>query len=384
MAKIEARNDGMPALGWADKVRAEGTKLYVRFKEVPTKLAKLINSGAWKRQSAEFYCNVDDAERGAFKRILRGVALLGADAPALKSLDDVAALYGENNIGRACDVEAFSSDIMAQEIMVSEQVIAPKDNGEGKAESNSEGNLPLEEKDKVNPETNLEGDKTVEKNSEVMIMDEKTKEIQEVLPLEPAKMMVGSLDSISVSKEEYGELVAAKTLRDQAEKAKAEAEAAKNEFARKSEEFAEKSKIVEEALSQIKADKAQVRAERIENLCEAWQKEGKLDGVERPIWAEMLRRSNDTEVEQFGEDAKVSQWDLLTKAMSIRKPNSSVPLAEVASKTEETEETAEEFSEVTYLNRPVAVRNAELSKKVMELHDKEGISFAAAMDRLMK
>lgn len=88
------QGDGYPAAGWISSLKKVGTKLVADFKGVPKKLAEIINAGGYKKASAEFY---QDYEIGGKKYpwVLKAVALLGADIPAVKSIADIAAQYAE-------------------------------------------------------------------------------------------------------------------------------------------------------------------------------------------------------------------------------------------------------------------------------------------------
>jgi len=58
---------------------------------VPNKLIKAINGKSWRERSAEIYPNYD----GEGNMLLKAVALLGADTPSVKGLNDILALYTE-------------------------------------------------------------------------------------------------------------------------------------------------------------------------------------------------------------------------------------------------------------------------------------------------
>ena len=88
-----AINDGMPALGWVDKVYKEDMKVKADFKNVPEKVANLIKSRAFKKVSIELLPTFTDSEGNEHEKVLSGVALLGADTPAVKTLDDIPKLF---------------------------------------------------------------------------------------------------------------------------------------------------------------------------------------------------------------------------------------------------------------------------------------------------
>lgn len=85
-------NMGLPALGWVENVRVEGNKLVADFMDVPKKVADFIRAKAYRRVSPELYVDFDEdgMKRG---RVLKAVAILGADIPQIKTLKDLEVLY---------------------------------------------------------------------------------------------------------------------------------------------------------------------------------------------------------------------------------------------------------------------------------------------------
>jgi len=69
------------ALGWVEKVKAQGKDLYVKFKEVSKDAVEMVQSGKYKRCSIEI---VDDEEKGKY---LRAVSLV--IFPAVRNLPDL-------------------------------------------------------------------------------------------------------------------------------------------------------------------------------------------------------------------------------------------------------------------------------------------------------
>lgn len=87
--------EGLPAAGWVENLRRIGGKLVADFKGVPKKIADLIRAGGYKRKSAEIYWGYspDGNGKAKFPRVLKAVALLGGEIPAVTSLDEILALY---------------------------------------------------------------------------------------------------------------------------------------------------------------------------------------------------------------------------------------------------------------------------------------------------
>jgi hypothetical protein len=88
------QEDGYPAAGWVSALRRAGDKLVCDLKAVPKKIGDLIKAGGYKKVSAEVY---SDYEIGGKKypKVLKAISLLGGDIPAVKTLNDIVAQYGE-------------------------------------------------------------------------------------------------------------------------------------------------------------------------------------------------------------------------------------------------------------------------------------------------
>lgn len=90
-----AQKDGFPAIGWVTKIYRDGKRLLADFAKVPAKVAALIEAGAYDKVSSEVYFD-REIDGKTYRRVLKAVAFLGADAPAVKdiaSISDVADLY---------------------------------------------------------------------------------------------------------------------------------------------------------------------------------------------------------------------------------------------------------------------------------------------------
>lgn len=92
--------DGLPSAGWISRLYRRGEKLLADIVEIPKKVADLIKAGAYRKRSAEIWWDYEDPATGeTFPRVLCGLALLGADLPAVNTLDDILALYGGKHEG---------------------------------------------------------------------------------------------------------------------------------------------------------------------------------------------------------------------------------------------------------------------------------------------
>lgn len=91
------QKDGMPAAGWITGLKRAGDKLMATFSAVPEKIYELIAAKAYGRFSSEIYWNLKDGQK-KYPRVLKAVALLGADTPAVQTLDDFINLYTEDAV----------------------------------------------------------------------------------------------------------------------------------------------------------------------------------------------------------------------------------------------------------------------------------------------
>lgn len=82
--------DGMFSLGWVKpgSLSIQAGKLFATFSQVPDVIVRAIKKGLYKRVSSEIYWNYK-ASGKVYKRVLAGVALLGADIPAVSNLADL-------------------------------------------------------------------------------------------------------------------------------------------------------------------------------------------------------------------------------------------------------------------------------------------------------
>lgn len=87
--------DGLPAGGWITALKRKGKILLADFKSVPKKIKDLIEKKAYGRFSSEIYWGYEINGK-KYRRVLKAVALLGADTPAVTSLDDFINLYIED------------------------------------------------------------------------------------------------------------------------------------------------------------------------------------------------------------------------------------------------------------------------------------------------
>lgn len=106
-----ALGDGAPAFGWIERPRMDddGVTLRGDIKGVPKKLASLVGT-AYKKVSVELRKGVRTPSGKQYPHVLSGLALLGASAPAVKGLDDLADLYASEAPGGGPEDECSQSD----------------------------------------------------------------------------------------------------------------------------------------------------------------------------------------------------------------------------------------------------------------------------------
>lgn len=108
--------DGEPALGFVDRIYTEGTKLLADFSSLPKKVYEAIKRGNYKRVSSEIYWNFKNNGQ-VLDRVLKAVALLGSEIPAVTNLEAIEGLYakavGEGVIKK--HYEQKESELMIEE-----------------------------------------------------------------------------------------------------------------------------------------------------------------------------------------------------------------------------------------------------------------------------
>lgn len=88
------KDSGLPAAGWIEKIYRNGKKLLADISSIPQKVYELIEKKAYDRISAEVYWDFDDTvNKKKWPRVLKAIALLGAEVPEVTTLDSISALY---------------------------------------------------------------------------------------------------------------------------------------------------------------------------------------------------------------------------------------------------------------------------------------------------
>jgi len=99
---------GQPAAGWVENIRIEDSKIVADFMDVPAKIADMIRAKHYRRVSPEIYMDFVDDEGKKWGKVLRAVALLGADVPEMKTLKDLEVLYNSEELSQINVITNFS------------------------------------------------------------------------------------------------------------------------------------------------------------------------------------------------------------------------------------------------------------------------------------
>ena len=87
--------EGQPALGWVKGLKKVGKKIVATLSDVPQIVYEAITAGRYKRVSSEIYWNFKSKTGKTYNYVLKAVALLGADIPAVDNLDDLTAFLSQ-------------------------------------------------------------------------------------------------------------------------------------------------------------------------------------------------------------------------------------------------------------------------------------------------
>lgn len=89
------QKDGYPAAGWISSLKRVGDKLVANIKEVPKKIGDIVKAGGYKKVSSEVYHEYEMGGK-VYPLVLKAVSFLGGDIPAVKTLEDIVAQYGDS------------------------------------------------------------------------------------------------------------------------------------------------------------------------------------------------------------------------------------------------------------------------------------------------
>jgi hypothetical protein len=100
--------DGLPALGWVDALELVGDKLVATLSDVPEIVARAMEKKLYRSVSVEIDGGVSH-KGSSYKWVLSGLALLGADIPAVNTLNDLAQYMSRGDAMRAERRVSFST-----------------------------------------------------------------------------------------------------------------------------------------------------------------------------------------------------------------------------------------------------------------------------------
>jgi len=118
--------DGQPALGWVKKVWVDGAKLFATFADVPAIVMEAIKKKLYRNVSIELDLDVMYKSQH-YPAVLSGVALLGADIPAVNTLKDLTHYMGRGagfSAGRRAVFSAVAGNQPKENVMDLEKLTA--------------------------------------------------------------------------------------------------------------------------------------------------------------------------------------------------------------------------------------------------------------------
>lgn len=148
-------SDGQPAMGWVSALRRNGNKLIATLTEVPDLVYRAVRGNLYKRVSSEIYWNLKKGGR-TFTKVLSGVALLGADIPAVDVLEDLQAFLSQNS-----DIPDSFEKVacLSLDIDGAEKIIEGSDDMDKLAEKEVELTAEREAREKAEKEAKLTAEK---------------------------------------------------------------------------------------------------------------------------------------------------------------------------------------------------------------------------------
>ena len=93
--KEQPITDGQPSLGWVEEVLVKGDKLFAKFIDMPKIVYDAMKAKLYKHVSIELDMGVNH-KGNSYDLVLSGVALLGADIPAVNTLADLTNYMSKN------------------------------------------------------------------------------------------------------------------------------------------------------------------------------------------------------------------------------------------------------------------------------------------------
>lgn len=97
--------DGQPALGWVSDVYVKGQKLVAEFSDIPDIVFNAMQKGLYKNVSVEVDFDVS-YKKNFYDFVLTGVALLGADLPAVNNLNSLTQYMTRDSVHAFSKIES--------------------------------------------------------------------------------------------------------------------------------------------------------------------------------------------------------------------------------------------------------------------------------------
>ena len=199
-------SDGQPALGWVDDVFVQGDKLIAKFVGVPEVVKNAIDAGLYRHVSIELDMSVEHGGQ-MFPLVLSGVALLGADIPAVNNLEDLSALMSRDDVHgeRRASFTSISNQTRIQEMNEIERLKAEVDAGKAvivtlttdKTTAEAKA-LEFEAKDVNRQATDKKAKFTAEQKTLIVPLDEMVK-AEKISPAQRDTLMAEAVDDTSLA-----------------------------------------------------------------------------------------------------------------------------------------------------------------------------------------
>ncbi len=268
---------GFGASGWIKSLKVVGDKLVAGVKEIPEKLAQIINSKGFKKVSAELFTNFD-----GLGPTLRRVAVLGGEIPEVKTLEDIPmAHFAQTEDG---DVYTFTTEI---------------------------GGVIVSEKNPIKKVMEFQDEATQEEIKRVVdqVVEEKVEEeVKEKIPSAPD---FEALNARFATLEERVTKLEGKTPQEPTTPTPTETP---------TENMSESKKIISDLQSKVKdltASDEKSHKTEIETFTEKLIDEGKIIPAQRKAVVDQLEAADRTPVATFAEKGKKrSQYDSLKSMLA--------------------------------------------------------------------
>ena len=307
--------DGQPAIGWVASIRRVGEKLLADFTDVPAKVFEAIKRKSFRQVSCEIIWNF----KKDMPRVLRAVALLGADIPevkGLKPLDLADALLSED--GNADDMRVYNMDVVELQAPgelpdAAFAIILP--DGERK--------LPHHTAEVKSPTENNTVDKTLLRNALTRLPQTDMTTEQKAKALSHLEAHAKALDIGEAGKEMSDLIKSADQLIKEEEKQMSDDKAKDEKIAKLEEDKKALETTVTElndenkgVVTKLAEREAEVKASTITALIVKQKKEGKLVPAMESAAIALLTSIDETKTLEFTTDGKkeeITQFDLAVK-----------------------------------------------------------------------